>query len=58
MARKGRRRGKIRIKKSLELRHRNDATRVTKPQSAQYPIMNTQMPRSNGAVLKVKLKKK
>lgn len=52
------RKGKIKIRKSVRLVHKNDATRVAKPDTANYPRMQAQMPRSNGMVLKVKVKRK
>lgn len=53
-----------RIRKIISLTERarivekNDATRVAKPDTANYPRMQAQMPRSNGMVLKVKVKRK
>lgn len=52
------RKGKIKIRKSVRLVHKNDATRVGNPDTANYPRMQAQMPRSNGMVLKVKVKRK
>ena len=57
MARKKRRRGKIRIKKSVELRHRNDATRVSKADTIGLRKAPTRVP-SNGTVFKVKIRKR
>lgn len=63
MSRKGKYRGKKRkgrivIKQQVTLAHKNDATRVAKPDMGNYPRMQSQMPRSNGMVLKVKVKRK
>jgi len=59
MARKRRRRGKIRIKKSVELKHKNDATRVSKPDTTRYPRMplKTLIP-DNAATFKIRIKKR
>ena len=59
MAKKGRRRGKIRIKKSVALVHKSDATRVSKPDTTRYPKMplKTLIP-DNGATFKIKLRKR
>jgi len=58
MARKKRRRGKIRIKKSVELKHKNDATRVSKPDTTRYPRMQAQLPRDAGVTFKIKVRRK
>jgi len=52
------RKGKIKISSSARIVEKNDATRVAKPDTANYPRMQAQMPRSNGMVLKVKVKRK
>ena len=52
------RKGKIKFKQSARIVEKNDATRVTKPDTTSYPRMQAQMPRSNGMVLKVKVKRK
>ncbi len=58
MATKARKRkGKIRIKQKV-LIEKKDKTNVVRPDTTRYRRMDTQMPRSNGMVLKVKLKKK
>ena len=56
--RKRKRKGKIKISSSARIVEKNDATRVAKPDAANYPRMQAQMPRSNGMVLKVKVKRK
>lgn len=53
-----RNKGKIKIRKSVRLVHKNDATRVEKPDTANYPRMQAQMPRTVGTVFKVKIRKK
>lgn len=64
MSNRFRRRIRRRIRKIISLTERarivekNDATRVAKPDTANYPRMQAQMPRSNGMVLKVKVKRK
>lgn len=55
---KRKRKGKIKISSSARIVEKNDATRVAKPDTANYPRMQAQMPRSNGMVLKVKVKRK
>ena len=52
------RKGKIKISSSACIVEKNDVTRVAKPDTANYPRMQSQMPRSNGMVLKVKVKRK
>ena len=53
------RKGKIRISTSARLVNKKDKTRVNRPDTTGgYPRMQTQMPRSNGMVLKVKVKRK
>ena len=52
------RKGKIKIRKSVRLVHKNDATRVDKPKAENdYPLAPTKVP-SNGVVFKVKIRKK
>ena len=55
---KSKRKGKIKISSSACIVEKNDVTRVAKPDTANYPRMQSQMPRSNGMVLKVKVKRK
>lgn len=55
---KRKRKGKIKISSSACIVEKNDVTRVSKPDTANYPRMQAQMPRSNGMVLKVKVKRK
>ncbi len=53
-----RNKGKIKIRKSVRLVHKNDATRVDKPKvDYDYPRAPTKVP-SNGVVFKVKVRKK
>lgn len=52
------RKGKIKISSSAHLAHKNDNTRVARRDTTNYPQMTSQMPRSNGMVLKVKVKRK
>lgn len=53
-----RNKGKIKIRKSVRLVHKNDATRVDKPKvENDYSQAPTKVP-SNGVVFKVKIKKK
>lgn len=55
---RNKRKGKIKIRKSVRLVHKNDATRVEKPKvENDYPQAPTKVP-SNGVVFKVKIKKK
>lgn len=58
MARKTKRKSKIRFKQTAKLAEKSDNTRVARPDTSRYPRMATQMPRSNGMVLKVRIKKK
>lgn len=51
------RKAKIKIKQSAEIVHKNDATRVERQNIDTIPRMKAQMPRTNGVVLKVKIKK-
>lgn len=55
---KRKRKGKIKIYSSARIVEKNDATSVVKHETANYPRMQSQMPRSNGMVLKVKVKRK
>ena len=55
---KRKRKGKIKISSSARIVEKNDATSVAKHETANYPRMQSQMPRSNGMVLKVKVKRK
>ena len=50
--------GKVKLTQRARIVEKNDATRVGKPDTANYPRMQSQMPRSNGMVLKVKVKRK
>lgn len=52
------RKGKVKLTQRARIVEKNDATRVSKPDTANYPRMQAQMPRSNGMVLKVKVKRK
>lgn len=55
---KRRRKRRIKISSSARLVQKNDATKVAKRDTTNYPRMQAQMPRSNGMVLKVKVKRK
>lgn len=50
--------GKVKLTQRARILEKNDATRVAKPDASNYPRMQSQMPRSNGMVLKVKVKRK
>ena len=52
------RKGKIKFKQTAMLVEKNDATRVARTDTTKYPRMSAQLPRSNGAVFKIKLKRK
>ena len=52
------RKGKIKISQRARLIEKNDATRVAKTDTTSYPRMRAQVPRSNGAVFKIKVKRK
>lgn len=52
------RKGKIKISATSHLTQKNDNTRVARRDTTSYPQMTSQMPRSNGMVLKVKVKRK
>ena len=52
------RKGKIKISSTAHLAQKNDNTRVARRDTTSYPQMTSQMPRSNGMVLKVKVKRK
>lgn len=56
-ARPKKRRGKIKIKQRAIIQ-KKDNTNVVRPDTTRYPRMSAQMPRTAGAVFKVKLKKK
>ena len=56
---KGKKRnGKVKLTQRARIVEKNYATMVAKPDTANYPRMQAQMPRSNGMVLKVKVKRK
>jgi hypothetical protein len=50
--------GKVKLTQRARIVEKNNATRVEKPDTTNYPRMQAQMPRSNGMVLKVKVKRK
>ena len=52
------RKGKIKFKQTAILVEKNDATSVARTYTTKYPRMSAQLPRSNGAVFKIKLKRK
>lgn len=52
------RKGKIKFRQSARIVQKNDATRVARTDTTSYPRMSAQLPRSNGAVFKIKLKRK
>ena len=52
------RKGKIKFKQTARLVEKNDATSVARIDNTKYPRMSAQLPRSNGAVFKIKLKRK
>lgn len=52
------RKGKIKFKQTARIVEKNDATRVARTETTKYPRMSAQLPRSNGAVFKIKLKRK
>ena len=52
------RKGKIKFKQTAMLVEKNDATSVARTDITKYPRMSAQLPRSNGAVFKIKLKRK
>ena len=52
------RKGKIKIRKSVRLVRKNDATRVGKTNVDPLPTMPTQMPRTAAPVFKVKIRRK
>ena len=50
---------KVRIKQQARLIHKNDATRVAKPQTLDtIPRMKARMPADVGVTFKIKVKKK
>ena len=55
---KGKRKGKIKFSSSARLVNKNDATRVSKPDTTKYPRMATQMPRSLAPTFKIKVRRK
>lgn len=57
MGRPKRRRVRIRIRQKA-LVQKKDKTRVSLPDTTSYPRMAAQMPRDNGVVFRVKLKRK
>ena len=52
------RKGKVKLTQRARIVEKNYDTMVAKPDTANYPRMQAQMPRSNGMVLKVKVKRK
>ena len=52
------RKGKIKFKQTARLVEKNDATSVERTDTTKYQRMSAQLPRSNGAVFKIKLKRK
>ena len=52
------RKGKIKFKQTARIVEKNEATRVARTDTTKYPRMSAQLPRSNGAVFKIKLKRK
>jgi hypothetical protein len=50
--------GKVKLTQRARIVEKNDATRVARADTTSYPRMRAQVPRSNGAVFKIKLKKK
>lgn len=55
---KRKRKRRIKISSSARLVQKNDATKVARRDTTNHPRMQAQMPRSNGMVLKVKVKRK
>lgn len=55
---RNKRKGKIKIRKSVRLVHKNDATRVDKSNIDSLPTLPTQMPRTAAPVFKVKIRRK
>lgn len=58
MGRPKKRRGKIKIRKSARLVHKNDATRVDREDTVGMKRMPAQNPRTIAPVFKVKVRKK
>lgn len=58
MAKKGRRRGKIRIRKSVQLKHKTDATRVSKPDTIGLRKAPTRLAPDVGANFRIKIRRK
>lgn len=52
------RKGKIKVIQKAHIVEKNDATSVARTDTTKYPRMSAQLPRSNGAVFKIKLKRK
>ena len=50
--------GKVKLTQRARIVEKNNATRVEKPDTANYPRMQAQMPRTVGTVFKVKIRKK
>lgn len=49
--------GKVKLTQRARIVEKNDATSVAKPDAANYPRMQAQMPRTVGTVFKVKIRK-
>lgn len=58
MARRRKKRARIRLSQSAKLVNKNDKTRVQKPDTTRYPRMNAQMPRSLAPTFKIKIRRK
>lgn len=52
------RKGKIKISSSARIVEKNDATRVAKPDTANYPRMQARPPADVGVTFRVKIKRK
>lgn len=52
------RRGRIRVKESLHVQRKDNTNVARRDVDNPFPVMQAQMPRSNGLVLKVKVKHK
>ena len=55
---KKKRKGKIKISSSARIVEKNDATRVGKPDTANYPRMQARPPADVGLTFRVKIKRK
>ena len=55
---KKKREGKIKISSSSRIVEKNDATRVGKPDTANYPRMQARLPADVGVTFRVKIKRK